>query len=266
MLRMTTAAVAIPVLVAAVWFGSYWFSLIVAVFAAIGALEFCRMAQKRGVEVEVTVAIIWSVALVVVGYILSGGLSDVTYLKVLVAIVAFSYLAWQVRFTNANVGLTGWIATASAALYTGGLLFHAPMLRGLDQGREWVFLAVFVTFACDTTALIVGGIIGKRLLAPVVSPNKTVEGAIGGFLAATLSGFILSRLLNLDIILQMAILLGALMGVAGQLGDLFESWIKRKSDVKDSGWIVLGHGGVLDRMDSIVFNLVLVYYFVLWVV
>ena len=264
--RVATAAVGIPILAIAVWAGSYWLSLLVAAFAALGAVEFCRIALKWGRRAEVAVAVVWSVALVGVGYILSGGLTGEMAWRAIVGVVALSYLVWQVRFTRAHVGLGDWAVTAAAALYTGGLLAHAPLLRGLDQGREWVFLAVFVTFAADTAAFFVGKGLGKRLLAPRMSPGKTWEGAAGGLIAATAAGLALAMLFDLDITPVMAVALGALMGVAGQLGDLFESWIKRSADVKDSGWLVPGHGGVLDRLDSIVFNLALVYYFVVWAV
>ena len=124
-------------------------------------------------------------------------------------------------------------------------------------------LLLAVTFSSDTGAFLVGKAIGKQPLAPTISPNKTWEGAIGGFLAAILAAFIAAWALNIDAGLPLIAILGALMGVVGQLGDLFESKLKRLADIKESGRLLPGHGGVLDRLDSIVFNLALVYYFVM---
>ena len=151
------------------------------------------------------------------------------------------------------------------------MLGHYVALRQLDQGRELVILAVFTTFACDTSAFFVGRAWGRHHMAPTISPHKTWEGAIGGFVGAVAAALALRSLLNLgDWSLPLnyveAIAVGCLIGVAAQLGDLLESLLKRRAGVKDSGNLIPGHGGVLDRIDSLVFTGVIVYYFVLWVV
>lgn len=128
----------------------------------------------------------------------------------------------------------------------------------------WISFALIVTFSTDTAAFFVGKAIGKRPLAPAVSPNKTLEGAIGGALAALVSALVSAAALSIDAPWAAVALLGILLGVVGQAGDLFESKLKRLSGVKESGRLLPGHGGILDRLDSIVFNLAVVYYFVLW--
>jgi phosphatidate cytidylyltransferase len=183
--------------------------------------------------------------------------------RALAVIIATGALFWQVRRSRVAIGLAGWRMTALAALYPGGLLAFAPLIRGLDQGREWVFLLVLVTFATDTAAFAVGKLIGKTPLAPSISPGKTREGAIAGFIVAGLSSVVLSSLFDLTVSVPAALALGLLMGIAGQVGDLAESRLKRWAGVKDSGILVPGHGGVLDRLDSIVFNLGLLYYFLI---
>ena len=127
-------------------------------------------------------------------------------------------------------------------------------------------LLVLVTFTTDTSAFLVGRLAGKTPLAPSISPGKTREGAGGGLAGAVIASVALSSIMGLAASVLSSLLLGLLMGVAGQLGDLAESRIKRWADTKDSGRLIPGHGGVLDRLDSIVFNLVLVYYFVIWTV
>ena len=133
----------------------------------------------------------------------------------------------------------------------------------MDQGLQWVLLLA-VTFATDTSAFFVGRALGRLPLAPAISPGKTLEGAVGGLAGAVLAAVIGVELLGLELTMPETLVLGGLAGVAGQLGDLAESRLKRVAGVKDSGWLFPGHGGVLDRIDSIVFNLPVVYYFVLW--
>ena len=122
---------------------------------------------------------------------------------------------------------------------------------------------LLVTFATDAGAFFVGKAIGKTSLAPSISPSKTWEGAVGGVLVAIGASMGVIYALSLDVVLWYAILLGALMGIVGQVGDLVESRLKRIAGVKDSGRFLPGHGGLLDRLDSIVFNLVVVYYLVI---
>ena len=150
------------------------------------------------------------------------------------------------------------------AAYVGGLLFYAPLLRGLEQGLEWVALLLVITFATDTCAFFGGKALGRHRLAPSISPGKTVEGAGGGLAGAMGASALAAWALGLDVATPAAVALGAAAGVAGQLGDLAESRMKRIAGVKDSGSLFPGHGGMLDRVDSIVFNLPVVYYFVLW--
>ena len=145
-------------------------------------------------------------------------------------------------------------------LYVGGLLFHAPRLRELEGGRDLVVLLLIVTFAADTSAFLVGRTLGRTPLAPSISPAKTVEGALGGVLGAVGASLALAYGLDVDWSLGRAVAIGAALGVAGQMGDLAESRLKRHAQVEDSGTMVPGHGGALDRLDSIVFNLAVVYY------
>ena len=264
--RVGSAAVGLPLLAVAIWLGGWWFSVLVAVAAALGAVEVCRMARERGWRPVAPLAAMGALVLVALGHFLSEGPSLQLPVPAIVATASLAYVVWLLVRSGLGSGVGSWGVTVAASAYTGGLLLYAPLLRGLDQGREWVFLAVIVTFVTDTTAFFVGRAIGKTPLAPSVSPAKTWEGAIAGLVAAgaatvaATAGFGF----GLEVSLAGALALGALMGVAGQLGDLAESKLKRAADATESGWIIPGHGGVLDRLDSIVFNLGLVYHFVIW--
>ena len=196
-------------------------------------------------------------------YLVSSGDSGAEVLLV-VGGASVAILLWVVVRIRPKASVADWAVTLGAVMYSGGLLAHAPLLRGLEDGREWVFIVVLVTFATDTAAFFFGRSLGRTPLAPRVSPGKTWEGAAAGLVAATVAAPVLAGVFGLDVAVPGAVTLGVLMGVAGQAGDLLESKFKRAAGVKDSGWVLPGHGGVLDRLDSIVFNIVLVYHFVMW--
>ena len=146
-------------------------------------------------------------------------------------------------------------------LYIPLLLGHLMLLRGLPFGREWIFFVLLCVMACDSAAYFVGSAVGRRKLYPAISPNKSVEGALGGvvgtFVGASLAKvFFFQELSWVDVVW-----LGGVLGVLGQLGDLFESMLKRSFKVKDSGRLIPGHGGILDRLDSLLFAFAPVYYY-----
>ena len=264
-LRVGTAAIGLPVLLAAVWVGSPWLTLLIGAAAGLGTFELCRMARLVGREPPTLVAVVWSLGLIGVAHVLSSGLDSRDATRGLVAIVSVAFILWQFRRARSRVRWRDWGIAAGAALYPGGLLAHGVALRALDDGPEWVILALLVTFATDTAAFLVGSVVGRTPLAPTVSPGKTWEGAAGGLVAAVVASTALATLLGVGVGIGVAALLGILLGVAGQLGDLLESRVKRAAGAKESGWIVPGHGGVMDRLDSIVPNVALVYYYVIWV-
>lgn len=162
----------------------------------------------------------------------------------------------------------------ASAWYLGGVIYvalplsHVLSLRNLDPDRTlsglpagalWLFLVVGATWAMDILAYVVGKAIGRHQLAPKISPGKTVEGAVGALVGAVAVTGPLGTWLGLSLL--QAVALGLLLGVGGQLGDLFESFLKRRAGVKDSGTLLPGHGGVLDRFDSLLFNAPIAYYF-----
>lgn len=262
--RLATSAVGLPLLVLVVWAGFPWFSALAAAAAAIGAFELSQMARRWGDNPITPIAVLGAVALVVAGQIQPDPASTATptLQAILAASLAALSLLWLLSRASSRTKGSVLAATLAPGLFIGGVLFHAPLLRELSQGREWVIYMLLVTFATDTGAFLVGRAIGKRKLAPAISPSKTQEGAAGGLIAAVGTSLLAAAIFDLRIGLAATIALGALVGVAGQLGDLAESRIKRIAGVKDSGRLFPGHGGILDRMDSIVFNLVVVYYFV----
>jgi phosphatidate cytidylyltransferase len=265
-LRLASAAVGLPMLVGAVLVGGAWFSALLAAAAAVGAVEVCRMAARQGRHPAAPLAALWAAAIVGAGYFLADGTGASTVLAAIAGLWAATGAIWALAQLRAGTTVSDWGLTVAAALVTGGPLSYGPLIRELSEGRDWVFVVLLVTFAADTGALAVGKSIGRHRLAPTMSPGKTWEGAAGGLVAAIAAGLGLRYIFDLDVSPMTAAVLGALMAIAGMLGDLAESRLKRAAGVKDSGWLIPGHGGVLDRMDSIVLNMVLVYYVLIWVV
>ena len=262
--RLVTAAVGIPALALVVWVGDPVFTVVVAVVAALGAVEVCEMARSRGEAPSRVAAVTLSVALVLSSIVLSYSPSTPEFVPLLTASIGIGILAVVFLFAPIQRLQTRWLGlTLGVSVYPGALLAHAPLLRGVEQGLEWVVFLLVVTFSTDTVAFFVGKAIGRRPLAPTISPGKTLEGAIGGFLAAVAAALVAAWALGIYVSVPVIVALGALMGVVGQAGDLFESKLKRLAGVKESGRLLPGHGGILDRLDSIAFNVVLVYYFVI---
>ena len=261
---------------AALWAGAPWLSLLAAVLASLGAVEFYRMSALQGARPAAFLGVIWALAFVV-----SGHRDDyVEYQTTLVALGGgVLTLAWLLarRFVPGRAGdnageargslgdtLVDWGHTAAGAIYTGWTLSLFLRLRAGEDGLEWVVIVILATFATDTGAFLVGRAIGRRRMVPRISPGKTWEGAVGGWIAGVGAAVGLTVLLDVPLTQPEAVVLGALIGVAAQAGDLVESMLKRAADVKDSGTLIPGHGGVLDRLDSVVFAIVVVYYFSVW--
>jgi len=152
-----------------------------------------------------------------------------------------------------------------AFIYIPFLLMHLVMLRQTTYGVQWLVVIMLIVMTNDSAAYYTGSAFGKHRLYPLVSPKKSIEGAIGGLLGS-IGGTLLARFTFFpQLTLADALLTALFIGILGQTGDLFESLLKRSFGVKDSGAIFPGHGGVLDRMDSIIFAAPATYYYALYV-
>jgi phosphatidate cytidylyltransferase len=170
-------------------------------------------------------------------------------------------LSWQLtRTAKSAQPFVDWALTLAGGLYVGWLSAHFVMLRGLPDGMAWTLLALAATWSCDSFAYLIGRVWGRRSFFAAVSPHKTWEGALAGWAGATL--VVLAGGLALGLSAPRALALGVAASLAAICGDLVESMIKRQMGVKDSGGLVPGHGGILDRVDSLLFAVVIVYYFV----
>ena len=258
--RVITVLWGIPLLIAAIWFDKPipWFTILVAIWGLLAVFEFYKLVNSSKVPPLTYFGLIWSLL-----FILSPHFNYDFLTPLLLTSAVILSLTWLLRHPQRGGTFVGWAWTMAGILYIGWLLSYFVALRGLDGGRDWVFLALFTTFGSDTTAFFVGRALGKHHFAPHISPGKTWEGAIAGVFGAIIVSLVLVNLFSLPLGYGGAILLGLLVSVFGQLGDLVESLLKRNMGVKDSGRLIPGHGGFLDRIDSVVFTGIVVYYYVL---
>jgi len=258
--RIITALWGIPLLIVAIWFEQPlpWFTIIVAIWGLLAVLEFYKLVNITKMLPLTYFGLIWTLL-----FIISPHFNYDLVIPILLTSAVVLPLFWLLRHSQKDGAFTGWAWTMAGILYIGWLLSYFIALRGLDSGREWVFLAMFATFGSDTAAFFIGRVLGKHHLAPRISPGKTWEGAVGGVLGSVLVSLVLVYFFRLPLGYGWTILLGLLVSILGQLGDLVESLLKRNMGVKDSGRLIPGHGGFLDRIDSVVIAGIVVYYFAL---
>ncbi|MFN8521752.1 MAG: phosphatidate cytidylyltransferase [Chloroflexota bacterium] len=242
-LRVLTGVVGVPVLAAATVFGGLPYLLCVVVPAVIGTLELTSMAQAAGGRPLPLISAALAVAFVGEAAMPGQGL-----LLIALALAVVASLLTLMAREDWTGAIGDWSGSLAAPAYVGGLLqFYVP-LRAMPDGVLLVCLVLGCTFLSDTAAFFVGRRFGRTRLAPRVSPGKSVEGAVAGVVVATaaalLTGIAVGSWLHLAG-------LGLVIGLCAVAGDLLESFLKRQFGAKDSGTIVPGHGGLLDRMDSL---------------
>lgn len=263
--RIITSLVWLPLAIAAIWFGAPWFTVLIALFALLAIWEFYHLVSHAKAPTLTRFGLIYTLLFIASPHLSFGDFSTNQTLLLTSAIMIS--LIWLLVRPQKETAFTSWVWSLGGVIYLGLLLSYLVALRGLEAGREWVFFALFINAGSDTAAYFIGRTWGRRRLAPSISPGKTWEGAVGGVFGAVLIGTALFYLLELPASFSyvQAVLLSILISVAGQLGDLVESLFKRNMYVKESGNLLPGHGGFLDRVDSVVFVGVVVYYYVIWI-
>lgn len=261
--RLITSLWALPLVVVAIWFDQPlpWFAILAAFCGLIATYEFYQMVAAAKVPPLTYFGLIGTLV-----FILSP-LFELSRPLILSLVVVLS-LILLLAHRQKEQAFASWAWTMAGILYLGWLLSYLVALRGLEDGRNWVLFAFFVTFATDTSAFFIGRALGRHRLAPKISPAKTWEGAIAGVIGAVIISqlFVLATPLVLPLTWWQAILLGLVVSVFCQLGDLVESLFKRNMEAKEAGRMFPGHGGSLDRLDSIIFAGIVVYYYVIWVI
>lgn len=255
--RWLTALILGPLLVAVVVLGPRWaFVGLVSATVIVCLHEYYRMISP-GAQLRTTAWILLGAALPVAFGL--GGPPEALAFLVLGVVVLFNVFVLKGDVRPSILDLLGkeFLGLAYVAL----LLSYFVLLRDLAAGRFWVLFVIGVAFAEDTGAYYVGRTMGRKRLCPALSPGKTVEGTVGGLAAAVAAAVVARVLFMPQLDMAACLTLGLLIGVAGQSGDLFESLLKRTSGVKDTGALLPGHGGLLDRVDSLIFSAPLTYYY-----
>jgi phosphatidate cytidylyltransferase len=250
-LRLLTAGVWAPFLIYLLYWAPLWaFPAVAGSVSALGAWELFRLLAPEHALLRA-----WGVLASACVYLMLG--LDAARPLVPLAAVGMTGVGMLVALARPEpveqaAARMGW--AIAGPLYIGGMFGAIVLLFRHEHGGSWVMLALLCGFLSDTSGYFVGRRFGKRRLAPVVSPKKTVEGAIGGMAAGLFSALLAHLWFLRELALAHALMVCALATAAGQAGDLCESLVKRSVGVKDSGTLLPGHGGILDRSDAMLFS------------
>lgn len=265
---IASAVILIPIVLGSVYFGGLSFFAVVTVAMLIGGYEFFEMARHAGHRPITALGLALIVLFLFDAYAHSNSSLKIVFgqdnwlREIVGAALVFSLVL--AIFWREEDWIASWALTLAGALYVGWLGAYAIRVRELPNGLIWAAMALVTVWATDTGAYFAGTRIGRHGFFTAISPKKTWEGAIGGWIAATLVMLVLGSLFAGLEPLQ-SLLFGFGLGLAGTFGDLAESLLKRQTGVKDSGNLVPGHGGLLDRIDSLLFSAVFAYYYLVWV-
>jgi phosphatidate cytidylyltransferase len=260
--RWLTAMIAIPILIYIIGFGPRWLFQFLLLFAScISVHEFFSLTSPklpRGLRALAFVLCFCFLAL------FSRGLSLLAF-----AVLCFTVMIALTFYLLSAPGLRKDVVEDTAKLALGFLYIGLPLsllvlIDRAPRGNVWIFFLLTVIFLGDTGAFYCGRLLGKHKLYVSVSPGKTWEGAVGGLLSSVLGGIYFSQAFGLHDSVWIIGAVSGVLSIAGQFGDLAESMIKRNCGVKDSGKILPGHGGFLDRVDSLLFAIPVCYAFVMW--
>lgn len=265
--RVLTAIVLVPLVVVLIGFGGLWFLALVAAILTVAVVEFCHLMRRNDFRPApaFAVALLWV-------FLLDAQLSQVDVRWRLlgpgVSLVVMGSLTWQMAHRQGNP-VVDWALSMAGPLYVGWLGAHLIRLRALPEGTFWILTALPAIWLADSAAYSIGRAWGRHKLAPTLSPGKTWEGYVGGIIVGAPATAGLAALWGVwagpagpgpvD-----GLVLGFLVAVLAPLGDLVVSMMKRQVGVKDTGGLFPGHGGALDRVDSVLWAAVIGYYFVLW--
>ncbi len=288
--RVASGVIVAAVAIAAIWYGPPWLTLLGLLGGSIALFETYRLTPEGVGRMPLALGVVAVVVLLLVAESALGTTDYLVASGAALAVWALAATLWFIAAYDGERPMAAFLILLLGPVYAGFLLghglaiydigatiepVHADSLLGSHLeiydieaaiegngiiGRNWLLFTLAGTSACDTGAYAVGRLMGRHQMAPVISPNKTWEGAAGGFAASVAAMLAVGVLLDLGVVLWQQAVVAVVVAVVAQAGDLFESALKRAASAKDSGSIMPGHGGLLDRMDSILFALPAVYY------
>jgi phosphatidate cytidylyltransferase len=264
--RVLSAAVLIPLVAGATYAGGWILTAVLIVVAVRSAYELFQLVGKAGYQPSLAASAVAIAALMAVARFPDSGL-----LGVVLAASVMGTLIWQLLRPPQGHPTQSWALTLGAALWLGWLISHFTLLRDLSPafslgiGTRWMVLVFLVTWINDSAAYFVGKAIGRHPCAPYLSPKKTWEGTIGGWFGGVAATMLLGYWL-VDLPWIHGLALGALVATIAPFGDLAKSMVKRQMGVKDFSALIPGHGGMFDRIDSLLFVAPVMYYYATLVV
>ena len=264
--RIAVSAVAIPLVIGIIWLGGWWLAATLALLGVLGAREIYDFGRRQGVEALERTGWLAAAAIPLLAYWAKG--SETRWAEPALYLGAI-WLMLTLAIAMARRGptrrpLTSVSITLFGCLYASGMLAFLIAIRHASDAAirpvAYVLLTLFplvITWTCDTAAMVVGTAVGGPQLAPVLSPKKTHAGAVGGTLGGVITALALGKfVLNREgwsFSAGQLLLFGLAVSIVGQVGDIAESLFKREAGLKDSSALIPGHGGVLDRLDSLYF-------------
>jgi len=262
--RVLTAAVLIPTAIGLIYLGGLPFLALIGLLLSLAEVEFCRLMAQGSFQPTLAFGLgtVWLL-------LLDAQIPEPDLLRPGLALILLTSLVWQMRHRQGSP-VTNWALTIVGGLYLGVCGASMIRLRCLGDGRWWMLTVLITVICADSAAYFVGRAWGRHKMAPSLSPGKTWEGYISGLviggLMPVLLVFLWRATAGVEISIVHSLVLGLLIGILSPLGDLAVSMIKRQVGAKDSGTIIPGHGGALDRLDSILWAGVISYYYISWFV
>lgn len=261
--RILVSLIALPLVILIIWLGGIWVTIAVIGVALLGGYEFYNLLDKCGYRPVRWVGMVWLALLVAYSWLPTTPYVPEISRTTLITLGLIATLVYALF--QAERPLDVWMSTCIGAIYLGILLGQLVALRLLPDGLWWLLFGLFITWCNDTVAYFVGVSLGRNKLWPRLSPKKTWEGTLSGWVGAALLGGLFTWLSPLDASFRFGAFLGGVSGILALLGDLSISMLKRQAGVKDSGHLIPGHGGMLDRLDSVLFVVPFIYQSILFV-
>lgn len=263
--RWITGLIALPFLIFLVYKGGVLFTILISIAGLVALWEYYRLVFNGEDKPISNIILLWGYGInfaIIWSTFLVGPDLSVSVIGLNLIVVALISLF---QFKTDQTVLDVVIKQLQGIIYIPVLLSFLVLIREGSSGMIWVFVLLAVIFAGDTGAYYVGSYLGRHKLSPAVSPGKTIEGSIGGLAVNLVLGGVGKYLFLSGLPWGLSLLFFLAVGIAGQVGDLFESELKRSSGIKDSGGILPGHGGILDRIDALLFASPVAYIFIEYV-
>lgn len=255
-----------PLALYLIYRGGYLYAVPLALILAVATYEFVNITRNLGWHTSAPIL----VPLVILFYI-NGQWPELNLIgpiSLFSMLIVLAYALWRYEIKGDNTAPAIWMAMTACLFLLGWLAGHFFLIRGIENNAwQWTMLAMIAPWMTDSAAYVVGrflagNLLGKHYLSPRLSPNKTIEGYVGGIVLGT--GITVFVAYLLDLSLPVALLIGLLVSILSPLGDLGISLLKREAGVKDSGKIFRGHGGALDRVDTLIWSIAMAYYAIIY--